>query len=424
MVNLLAAKKILVQPEPFVTENIIEEVQFPNPSKRVRGLGPALVAPLVLNEKPIGIINLVNSRGGMLFDADCLRVMKIVSTLAAQYIHRARLHEALFRDNVRLKDALREQTGPQRLLGESRSMKEIRQKILLVAGTDATVLLVGETGTGKELAARAVHYSSERAEKPFVALNCAAIPADLFESELFGHERGAFTGAVASMRGKFELANGGTLFLDEISSMPIVLQPKLLRVIEQKTFYRVGSEVETSFDVRLIAATSVDLEHAVEEGKFREELFHRLSVVPIQIPPLRDRAEDVPVLAQEFLKEFSEGAQSFGADALDLLSGLRWKGNVRELRNAVERISIFIKSPKISAREVSLVGASSVRSSRSALESGLKELIEGNAEGTNLFEYLEKCVTLQALDQAGGNVTRAARLLGIGRHTLQRRMEK
>jgi two-component system NtrC family response regulator len=423
MVNLLAAKKILERPKSFITADIVKEIHLTNPPNRVRDLGPALVTPLILNQKPIGIINLVNSRGGKQFDPDCLRVMTIVSTLSAQYIHRAKLHETLFQDNVRLKEALRERSGPQRLLGESQSMKDVRERIELVAGSDANVLLIGETGTGKELAACAIHYSSERAEKPFVAVNCAAIPVELFESELFGHEKGAFTGAVATLKGKFEIANGGTLFLDEISSMPMTLQPKLLRVIEQKTFYRVGSEVETHFDVRLIAATSVDLERAVEEGSFRGELFHRLSVVPIQIPPLRERTDDIPLLAGEFLKEFSGGGQSFGFDAVELLSGLCWKGNVRELRNAVERISIFIQTPTISGAQVSEVGVGSQTSAGSALDAGLEKLVTCNSEGTNLLDYLERGLIQQALHHTGGNITQAARLLGIGRHALQRRME-
>jgi len=424
MVNMLAAKKILLRPEPFLTADIIKEIHLKDPSEQMRKLGPALVVPLILNERPIGIINLVNSRGGKTFSPDCLRVMNVVSTLAAQYIHRARLHEALFQDNLRLKEALRERIGPQSLLGKSQAMEDVRKKILLVASSDASVLLVGETGTGKELAARAIHYSSERAEKPFIALNCAAIPADLFESELFGHEKGAFTGATAPMRGKFELADGGTLFLDEVSSMPLTLQPKLLRVIEERAFYRVGSEIQTRIDVRLITATSVDLDSAVEKGSFRRELFHRLSVVPIEIPPLRDRTEDIPLLAREFLKEYSGGGQSFSSDAFEMLSGLPWKGNVRELRNVVERVSIFIKTPQVSARQISEIGIGSSTSTGLALGVGLEELIEGKTEGSTVLEILERRVIEQALHQTRGNITHAARLLDIGRHTLQRKMEK
>ncbi|MCK5571475.1 MAG: sigma 54-interacting transcriptional regulator, partial [Bacteroidetes bacterium] len=262
IINLLAANKIMQRPEPAVTDDILSFVGLKDPSEQARSLGPALVSPLLLDGKPFGIIHLVNSRGGKKFDRESIRLTSLISTLAAQYIHRARLHEALFEDTVRLKETLREKVGPGSLLGDSPVMCKVREKIELVASSASTVLLVGETGTGKELAAHAIHFASDRAEKPFIAVNCAAIPRELFESELFGHERGAFTGAETRVRGKFELADKGTLFLDEISSMPAELQPKLLRALEQQAFYRVGSEVETHLDVRLIAATSRDLERA------------------------------------------------------------------------------------------------------------------------------------------------------------------
>ena len=220
-------------------------------------------------------------------------------------------------------------------------MEELRRKIAAAAGAEATVLLVGETGTGKELAARSIHLSGPRAEKPFVAINCSAIPATLVESELFGYERGAFTGAAGSQKGKFELAHEGTLFLDEIGEMPLELQPKLLRILEEKSYYRLGSTAEFSSDVRVIAATSKDLYAAAQEGKFREDLYHRLSVLPIHLPPLRDRPDDIQLLAEAFLRESSRGARQFTPDALDTLRRMPWRGNVRELRNAVERVSIF-----------------------------------------------------------------------------------
>ena len=424
VVNLLAAQKIMQDPKTVATDDITAFVGLDRPSDQARFLGPAMVVPLFAGDKLIGIINLVNSKGGERFDADAERLGSLIATLAAQYIQRAKLHEALFQDTVRLKEILRERVGPGSLLGESPLMKEVREKIESVAESTLTVLLVGETGTGKELAAHAIHFSSPRADKPFIAVNCAAIPQELFESELFGHERGAFTGAGTRFRGKFELADQGTLFLDEISSLPVELQPKLLRVIEQQRFYRVGSEVEIRVDVRLVAATSRDLESAVEEGTFRPELYHRLSVVPILLPPLRQRLEDIPLLAQTFLRDCSRGAKVFTPDALDLLARVSWKGNVRELKNAVERISIFVRSGTVSALQIQQVGIGSEVAVGSLLRAELLRLLDANDDGGNLVESMDRHLVQLALEKAQGNVSQAARLLGIDRHALQRRIEK
>jgi transcriptional regulator with GAF, ATPase, and Fis domain len=424
IVNLLAAQKIMQTPKTTVTDNITKFVGLDSPSDQARVLGPAVVAPLFADEKLIGIINLVNTKGGEEFDADAGRLVSLIATLAAQYVQRAKLHEALFQDTVRLKEILLERVGPGSLLGESPVMKEVREKIESVADSKLTVLLIGETGTGKELAANAIHFSSPRADKPLIAVNCAAIPQELFESELFGHERGAFTGAVTRVRGKFELADQGTLFLDEVSSLPLDLQPKLLRVIEQQRFFRVGSERETRVDVRLIAATSRDLESAVEEGTFRPELYHRLSVLPLVLPPLRERLEDIPLLAQTFLRDCSGGAKVFTPDALDILSRVSWKGNVRELRNAVERISIFVRTGTINALKVQQIGIASEVAVGSLLRAELLRMLDANEEGGNLLETMDRHLTQLALEKVHGNVTKAARIMGIDRHALQRRIEK
>jgi transcriptional regulator with GAF, ATPase, and Fis domain len=424
IVNIHAAKTFLSNPEPFITDNIIQRIKLDKPSRKAKNLGPALVCPLFVNGELIGIINLVNSKGGRRFNEESLRVMSLVSKLASQYIHRARLHEALFQDTVRLKELLHDRAGPAALLGEAPSMKELRRKIELAAKSASTVLLIGETGTGKELAARALHYGGDRAEKPFVAVNCAAIPLELFESELFGHEKGAFTGAGTSVKGKFELANKGTLFLDEISSMPLSLQPKLLRVLEQKAFYRVGSDVETTVDVRLIAATSVDLARAVGDGSFRRELYHRLSVVPVELPPLRERTGDIPILAREFIKEISGGAKKFAGETLDFLCKFPWNGNVRELRNAVERISIFVSSPLITPSDVQALGIGSDAATGSLLRTELKRAVAGNRGQKNLIDSIEKDLVELAMEQSGGNLKEAAAILGIDRLALRRRVEK
>jgi len=306
---------------------------------------------------------------------------------------------------------------------ESRAIQLILRKISTVAARDASVLLLGETGTGKELIARAIHEQSPRVRGPFIGINCSAIPAPLFESELFGHERGSFTGAAGPQKGKFELANLGTLFLDEIGEMPLELQPKLLRILENRTFYRLGSSIEQKSNVRLIAATSKDLGKAIAEGKFREDLYHRLNVVLLHVPPLRDRSEDIPTLAQAFIREFSGGAKTLAADALEYLQSLQWKGNVRELRNTVERISIFLERKEVSRADLMTLDIIDP-GSNSPSASFLKSLVRGNTQGADLLEALEKQLVRLTMEETQGNASHAAKLLGIDRNALLRRLDK
>ena len=431
IVNTVVAGWLELNRKPLLVEDVVKELKIRSPLEQVRVLGPALAVPLLWGEKMIGLVNLVNSKGGRMFTEDEVRVASTLAPLAVQFIQRARIHENLFRDNARLKETLKRQQGTAALLGESRAMRDVRETIRMVAPSTASVLLVGETGTGKEVAARALHYESSRSEKAFVALNCSAIPATLFESELFGHEKGAFTGATAAMKGKFELADEGTLFLDEISAMPLELQPKLLRILEQKSYHRVGSTIERRANVRLISATNKDLRVAIENGEFREDLYHRLNVVQIHLPALSRRIEDIPVLANAFLHELSDGAKRFAPDALQLLSGIAWKGNVRELRNTVERISILISTAEISAEQLSalgigsseLVSATSLPISRE-LQKHLGELLSSNRTSSDVIEALEKVLIELSLKSTNGNITHASRLLGIDRSALQRRIEK
>jgi Nif-specific regulatory protein len=423
-VNTFVAGWIQRHKTPLVTNDILSELGFDNPSERIRALGPALAVPLLDQGRIFGMINLVNSRGGKAFSPSQQRVAGIISTMAAQYIHRAKIHESQSEHIEHLKSTLARQNGVRAILGTSRGIKAVLETISLVAPSAANVLLIGETGTGKELVAKAIHYEGPRAEKPFIAINCAAIPHDLFESELFGHERGAFTGATAAYAGRFELANGGTLFLDEISEMPSALQPKLLRVLEEKKFQRIGSTDQITVDVRVIAASSKDLAKASQAGGFREALFHRLNVVPITLPPLRDRLEDVPVLAEAFLAEFAQGTKHFSADALDLLKTFEWKGNVRELRNVVERISILVREREVGPSSVRLFsfGADTVLTNR--LSSAFRDLLHESGSQSNLPDRVERELIELALVESSNNVSQAARLLGIDRMTLQRRIEK
>jgi transcriptional regulator with GAF, ATPase, and Fis domain len=271
---------------------------------------------------------------------------------------------------------------------------------------------------------KAIHFQSPRAAKPFLAVNCAAIPENLFESELFGHEKGSFTGATEMKKGKFEMAHEGTLFLDEISALPLALQAKLLRVLEERSFCRVGSSVERKVDVRLISASNRDLREASRCGDFREDLYHRLNVIPIQLPPLGERREDIPLLASNFLEEFSQGSKRFSADALETLSAMEWRGNVRELRNCVERVSILMAANIITRSDLQTISLEGHVEKTRELTAILQQFLRTNASKQDLGEFLEKNLISLALQETGGNMSKAARLLGIHRNSLQRRLER
>ncbi len=255
----------------------------------------------------------------------------------------------LRKENINLKKQI---TPKMEILGQSKSIEHVRILIKQAAETDARVLISGENGTGKEIAARALHSFSARADKPFVEVNCAAIPDTLIESELFGHEKGAFTDAVASRKGRFEMADGGTLFLDEIGDMSLAAQAKVLRALQEQRIERVGGEKTIDVDVRIIAATNKNLEQECEAGRFRQDLFFRLNVVPLYIPPLRDRTEDIPILLNHFLKEFGWKTFEFDKDVLDFLASYEWPGNIRELKNLAERITVMYDEGKIDAESV------------------------------------------------------------------------
>ena len=289
-----------------------------------------------------------------------------------------------------------------------------------VSRSDATVLVTGESGTGKELIAKGVHFSGPRAARPFVAVNCAAIPETLIESELFGHKRGSFTGAVADVKGKFEEATGGTLFLDEISAMPLAMQPKLLRVLQEQEIVRLGESVTRKVDVRIIAATNRNLRTMVADGAFREDLYFRLAVVPIELPPLRERREDIPVLAAHFLRRACErhecGDLTLDREVFAALSAYAWPGNVRELENTVERMVVLARSEVVTVEDLP-------EHIRQPAEHAANVRLELPPEGVSI-EQVEREIIRQALAMHGGNQTRAARYLDITRSALIYRMQK
>ena len=315
------------------------------------------------------------------------------------------------------------------LIGRSPAMVEVFKEIGRVARTEMTVTLMGESGTGKELVARAVHANSARARGPFITVNMAAIPRDLMESELYGHERGSFTGAAERRAGKFELASGGTLFLDEIGEMPVELQAKLLRVLQEREIDRVGGSRPLPVDVRIVAATNADLSRSVEEGRFRRDLFYLLAVVPIRLPPLRERDHDVILLARHFAQKYGEQlrgrAVTLARDAEPLLLAHGWPGNVRELQNVIQRVLLALPGSRITARDLApLLPAGAAR------EKGIGPIVEGFLDGPEpeggryhaALAAVEAPLISAAMERTRGNQLKAAELLGMNRNTLRERM--
>jgi two-component system, NtrC family, nitrogen regulation response regulator GlnG len=318
---------------------------------------------------------------------------------------------------------------PETLVGRSPAMVEVFKEVGRVARTEMTVLLMGESGTGKELVARAVHSNSARSAGPFITVNMAALPRDLIESELYGHEKGSFTGAVERRPGKFELASGGTLFLDEIGEMPIELQAKLLRVLQEREVDRVGGSKALPVDVRVVAATNADLARSVEEGRFRRDLFYRLAVVPIRLPPLRERDADVLLLARHFLARYGLQLRgrnvTLGKDAEALLLAHPWPGNVRELQNVIQRALLKLNGPRLSAAELSGLlpaGATAERGLNGLVEAMLDAVEPEGGRYQATLEAVERPLIQAALTRTKGNQLRAAELLGMNRNTLRERM--
>jgi two-component system, NtrC family, response regulator HydG len=325
----------------------------------------------------------------------------------------------LVSENELLRERIGQDFDISSIVGKSKKMREVFEIIALSAPSDATILILGESGTGKELIANAIHQNSNRKDKPFIKVNCAALPENLLESELFGHEKGAFTGAVNRRQGRFELADGGTLFLDEIGDMTISTQAKILRVLQEGEFERVGGEKTIGVNVRVIAATNKDLELEVEDGNFRKDLFYRLSVVPIMVPPLRERKDDIPLLAEYFLKKYADKnnrlIRGFTPDTIDLLMRYGWSGNIRELENVIERAVIMASAEFITP---------------DALPISLKTFVtDSDEQAAEVFagrpiKEVEKELIIKTLGKTDNNITRAAELLGISRRTLHNKIKE
>ena len=339
-------------------------------------------------------------------------------------IQRALEHRSLKRENANLRNQLKKKYKFENIIGVSEKIENLFETVEKVADTESTILVLGESGTGKELFAKAIHYNSGRREGPFIPVNCAAIPGELLESELFGHEKGAFTSAIRTRIGRFELASGGTIFLDEIGDMSPHLQSKLLRVLQERQFERIGGVKTIKIDIRVIAATHQDLRKGVDEGRFREDLYYRLNVIPIEIPPLRERRQDIPLLVHHFLSQLNKDKkrkiQGIDPEVMDRLLQYHWPGNVRELENMIERITILSSGTTIALRDLP-------EKLQNLPAGGSPEGYEIPEKGISLdavVSEFEKRLILQALDKAGWVKHRAAQLLNLNRTTLVEKIKR
>ena len=399
---------------PIVIPNVGDEPLFLNKTGSRKEVSKDNVAflcvPIKFKSDVLGVLSVDRLFGakGISFEED-LRLLKIIASLIAQSVRLNREvekeKEALIEETEELRRKLKGRYRIENVIGQSEKMQEVFEAVHRVSSSKATVLLRGESGTGKELIAKAVHYMSPRAKGPFIKFNCASIPEGLLESELFGHEKGSFTGAVAMRKGKFELADKGTLLLDEIGDLPLNLQPKILRVLQEREIEKVGSEKTIKVDVRLVAATSRNLEDLVGTGKFREDLYYRLNVVPIFLPPLRDRKEDMPPLLEFFLQRFNEenGKDvSLSPEALSVLIEYDWPGNVRELENAIERLVVMAHKNVIKAADLPFT---------LRFPEARDVPLKGSLRST--IEETERTRILAALEKTGWVQAKAARFLGI-----------
>ncbi len=411
VVSRSVIEKVVETRAAFLSNDIVDSnTPEAHESLRRRDVQAVLAVPMLLFDKVTGVIYLETKEPQVRFDEDHLQLMMGIAGMASIAIENAKQMEWLETENRRLRSDINIEHS---MVGESPRMRAIYQFVAKVAPTDSTVLIRGESGTGKELVARAIHSNSARSGKPFVAINCAALTETLLESELFGHERGAFTGAVAQKKGKLETADGGTLFLDEIGELAPALQAKILRVLQERQFERVGGTRSIHVDIRLIAATNRDLEQAIQAGTFRQDLFYRLNVLTITMPPLRERREDIPLLSSYFAKRCSEksarSVKGISSEARQCLVSYEWPGNVRELENAIERAVVLGTTELIMAEDLP------------------ETLLERQSiEGVQINEYhqavkeTKRRFVLNALDRAEGNYTAAAQILGIHPNNLHR----
>ncbi|NTV14587.1 MAG: nif-specific transcriptional activator NifA [Desulfobulbaceae bacterium] len=436
--------KIFRSGQPFVVPDVHKEPLFLNRTGARSRFNKAEISflgvPVVLMERAVGVLTVDRLFGVDVSYEEDIRFLTVVATLIAQFLnlHKAiaKKEQMLIEENISLKAELQNRYSHHNIIGQCKAMQEVFRYIDKVAPSRASALLLGESGTGKELVARAIHQASPRSDKPFIKVNCAALPDNLLESELMGHEKGAFTGAVVLKKGRFELADGGTLFLDEVGELPLPLQAKLLRVLQERQFERLGGTTTITVDVRIISATNRSLEKAVEDKSFREDLFYRLNVVPIILPPLRERAEDIPVLLDHFLRESNKthkGKVRLARPVIDFLIDYAWPGNVRELQNLIERLVIMAEGGVLGMSELPTYMTSPP-------EPSVVESPRGNASAVPLpgplgvtadprptsssLEAMERREIEAALVRHGWVQSRAARELGLTQRQIGYKIKK
>jgi Nif-specific regulatory protein len=410
-VSRTIAREVIDEGVAILSNDVLESEEFAGAQSLISSrISALLCVPLLLYGRALGVVYLTTTNVETSFTEDHLQLLSVISGIAAVALENARHMERLADENERLRSDIE---IAHNMVGESPRMKEVYQFISRVAPTSTTVLVRGESGTGKELAAHAIHANSPRADRPFVAINCAALTETLLESELFGHERGAFTGALAQKKGRLEMADGGTIFLDEVGEMSPMMQAKLLRVLQEREFERVGGTRTIKVDVRVVAATNRDLEGAVGDGGFRQDLYYRLNVVSFQMPALRQRREDIALLANYFVNKYSEKfnrrVSGISAEARACLANYDWPGNVRELENAIERAVVLGSTETILPEDLP--------------ETILETEQPVGIAATKYHEAVKeakKQLILKAIEQSDGSYTEAARLLGVHPNYLHR----
>jgi Nif-specific regulatory protein len=417
--------KVVATGRPAVVPKIDEEPLFLNRTGARKGLRKKdisfICVPIKMGNEVIGALSADRLFSEVTSTEEDVRLMSIIASLIAQA---ARLRQSaqeerlrLVEENLRLQEELKDRFRPANIIGNSKAMQAVYDLIAQVARTQTTVLLRGESGVGKELAAHAIHYNSDRAERPFVKVNCAALPETLIESELFGHDKGAFTGAIALRKGRFELSQGGSIFLDEIGDLSPHTQIRLLRVIQEREFERVGGTETIKADARIITATNRDLEAMVEEGKFRQDLYYRLNVFPIHIPPLRERKADILLLADHFIEKYNtihhKDIKRISTPAIDMLMAYHWPGNIRELENCIERAALLSNDEVIHGHHLP-------PTLQTAEATGTQPT--GSLQAT--LDNIEREMLLDALKSARGNMARAARALGVTERLMGIRVRK
>ena len=427
---------------PFVVPDVHSEPLFLNRTGARAKISKKTISfigvPVILTGVTVGVLSVDRLFGSDVSFEEDVRFLTVLAALIAQFLnlHRAihKERELLVQENLSLKEKLHGRYHRHQIIGQSKAMQEVYWNIERVAPSVATVLLLGESGTGKELVARAVHDASPRKDRPFIKVNCAALPENLLESELFGHEKGAFTGAVVARVGRFEQADGGTLFLDEIGELPLLLQAKLLRVLQEQQFERLGGSRTLSVDVRIIAATNINLEQAVAQGLFRNDLYYRLNVVPLHLPPLRKRRDDIPLLLDHFLRasnKRNEKSLRMSREFLDFLTEYDWPGNVRELQNLVERLVILAASEVLRVEELpDYMVKPEIGNIPPALRPAVSQPTTTHTQATaqpqarKSLRDLEREQVESALIRNGWVQSRAARELGLTQRQMGYRIKK